>query len=277
MIEQVIVNNSAGSLIVLSLAEPLGGHIVQNIEGLDPVKASIVSSSYATMDGTAFQNAKNEQRNIKMRLGLEPNYATETVASLRAELYPFLMPKSKVLLQFYDSELGLNSFDIEGYVESFEAPLFVSDPAVDVSILCSQPDFVAHDETTYSGSSVADSTTYVSVDYDGSVDAGFIFQLDVDRTLAGFTIRRSAPDGNIKTMDFSYPFVSGDTVKVSTVPGDKYVTKTVGGIVTPILYSLNRTAQWINLEPGTNNFNVDTGVGASIDYSIKYHERFGGL
>lgn len=277
MIEQILVSNAAGDLLTLGLSEPEGGFVVEKVEGLDPVKATIVSSSYATLDGGSFQNAKNEQRNLKIRLGLEPDYLTNNVQSLRAELYQFFMPKRKVSLQFYDSETGLNSFDIEGYVETCEAPLWTAEPAMDISILCMDPDFVAHDETVYAGSSVADSVTYVSVDYGGTVDAGFVFTLDVDRTLNEWTIRRVAADGTQKTMDFAYPLVAGDVLTISTVPGNKYVEKEVGGIKTSILYSLNRVSEWISLEPGSNEFNVDTGVGASIDYTIEYHERFGGL
>ena len=277
MIEQVLVTNSSGNILTLNLAEVDNGFYVETIDGLDPVKATIVGSSYASMDGGQFQNAKNETRNIKLRLSLIPDYITSSVQSLRGQLYAFFMPKSKVTIQFYDSETGLNSFDIQGYVETCEAPLFVAEPAMDVSIMCFDPDFVSHDLITYSGNSVANSTTYVTVDYGGTVDAGFLFTLNVDRTLSEWTIRRSAADGSIKTMDFAYPLVSGDVLKVSTVPGDKYVTKTVSGITTSILYSLARLSQWIELLPGDNEFNIDTGVGAAIPYTIKYYERFGGL
>jgi hypothetical protein len=145
--------------------------------------------------------------------------------------------------------------------------------------LCFDPDFVAHDETVFSSNSSADGTTYVTLTYDGTVDTGFVFKLDVNRTLAELTIKRLAPDGTYKIMTFasSTNLVSGDDLYVSTIPGNKYVEKEVAGVRTPILYSLSRQSDWITLEPGANQINVDTAAGASIPYTITYNDRFGGL
>jgi Phage tail protein. len=279
MISQVVVTNAAGSVLTFDLYDVNNGYALEKVEGLDPVKATIVSSSYASLDGGAFQNAKNDPRNIKLTIGLEPNYTDQTVQSLRQGLYAFLMPKSKVSLQFYDDLTGLNSADIVGYVESFEGPLFTDVPEVNVSILCFDPDFVAHDETVFSSNSSADGTTYVTLTYDGTVDSGFVFKLDVNRTLAELTIKRLAPDGTYKIMTFAFStnLVSGDDLYVSTIPGNKYVEKEVAGVRTPILYSLSRQSEWITLEPGANQINVDTAAGASIPYTITYNDRFGGL
>lgn len=279
MISQVVVTNAAGSVLTFDLYDVNNGYALEKVEGLDPVKATIVSSSYASLDGGAFQNAKNDPRNIKLTIGLEPNYTDQTVQSLRQGLYAFLMPKSKVSLQFYDDLTGLNSADIVGYVESFEGPLFTDVPEVNVSILCFDPDFVAHDETVFSSNSSADGTTYVTLTYDGTVDSGFVFKLDVNRTLAELTIKRLAPDGTYKIMTFAFStnLVSGDDLYVSTIPGNKYVEKEVAGVRTPILYSLSRESDWITLEPGANQINVDTAAGASIPYTITYNDRFGGL
>lgn len=279
MISQVVVTNAAGSVLTFDLYDVNNGYALEKVEGLDPVKATIVSSSYASLDGGAFQNAKNDPRNIKLTIGLEPNYTDQTVQSLRQGLYAFLMPKSKVSLQFYDDLTGLNSADIVGYVESFEGPLFTDVPEVNISILCFDPDFVAHDETVFSSNSSADGTTYVTLTYDGTVDSGFVFKLDVNRTLAELTIKRLAPDGTYKIMTFAFStnLVSGDDLYVSTIPGNKYVEKEVAGVRAPILYSLSRQSEWITLEPGANQINVDTAAGASIPYTITYNDRFGGL
>ena len=279
MINQVLVNNAAGDLLVLDLYDVTNGYALEKVEGLDPVRATIVGASYASLDGVSFQNAKNDQRNLKFRISLEPNYIDQSVQSLRQGLYAFFMPKSKVVIQFYDELTGLNSADISGYVETCEAPLFTSEPAMDVSILCSDPDFVAHDETVFSNNSVSGGTTYVTLNYEGTVDSGFVFALDVDRTLAALTIKRLAPDGTYKIMTFAFAsnLLAGDVLYVSTVPGNKYVDLLRSGVRSAILFSLSRSSDWISLEPGAYQINVDTGVGASIPYTITYNDRFGGL
>src|SRR5262245_38075871 len=122
MLTKVEVRPVSGLLLTLELDDATSGFIVQDIDGLDPVKATIVSSTFANLDGAQFQSSKREPRNIVMTLGLEPDYINQSVRDLRSALYPFFMPKSFISMRFFMSD-GL-TVDISGYVESMETSLF---------------------------------------------------------------------------------------------------------------------------------------------------------
>lgn len=275
MLQQILLTNSQGSILELNLNDVSSGIVVDSVDGLDPVKATLVSSSFSTLDGGRFQSSRRDVRNIVLHLAIEPNWALETVQTVRKRIYDFFMPKSKIMFQFYDSLTGLNSADISGYVESCETPLFSQEPMVDVSIMCYDPDFVDHNVTTVSQSTVATSATF-NIDYTGTVETGIKFALNLNRSLSEFTIKSTTGDGTVRTMDFAYALVSGNVLEVSTVPGNKYVDLIVSGVRTPILYSLARLSKWIDLQPGSNIFNV-YAVGAAIPFTISYYKRYGGL
>src|SRR5690242_8791578 len=129
MIVQVEATNSRGSVLELPIDDVLNGLVMQEIEGLDPVKATIVTSSFAQQDGVQYQSSRRDQRDIKLSIGLEPDYTVSTVRGLRSQLYRHFMPKSEVQLRFIDDD-GLAVL-ISGRVETCEAPPFVEEPQMD--------------------------------------------------------------------------------------------------------------------------------------------------
>jgi hypothetical protein len=262
-----------GGTLGLPMVDSTLGYDVQNIEGLDPVKATLVSSSFAQQDGAQYQSARRETRNIVLTLGLYPDYALDDVNSLRKRLYPFFMPKKAVDMRFFMND-GL-TVDISGIVESFTSSMFTQDPGVDVSIMCFDPDFLEPTEVALSGTSTS-GTTALGINYTGTVESGIEFKLNVNRTMSEFTIYHQLPDGTIRTMDFQAPVISGDVVTINTVPGSKVATLTRGSTLTSILYGISPQSNWLQLEPGANAIRV-YAEGASIPYTITYTRRYGGL
>src|SRR5688572_21495938 len=118
MLNKVEVLNSVGDLLSLPFDNSANGLVVEEIEGLGPVTATMSSSKRALIDGAVYQASRRETRNIRIRLGLEPNYSEMTVEELRQSLYAFFMPKSEITLTFYSS-LGPDP-EIVGRVESCE-------------------------------------------------------------------------------------------------------------------------------------------------------------
>lgn len=262
-----------GGTLSLPLIDDTLGYDVQDIQGLDPVRATLVSSNFAQQDGSQFHSARREARNITMKLGLSPDYSLGDVRSLRQGLYPFLMPKTAVNLKFFmDDDLIVN---IDGRVESLESAMFSKEPAVDVSIMCYDPDFLESNDIVLSGSTTA-GTTDTTVEYTGTVESGIELNLNVNRTMAGFTIYHQAPDGTIRTMDVEYALLNGDVVTINTVSGYKFARLTRGGIQTSILYGIPSQAAWVEFERGTNAFRV-YATGATVPYTVTYTRRYGGL
>src|SRR5687768_15048880 len=101
MLTRVDVTTRQGNLLSLLLEEISSGLVVEEIEGLDPVRAILVSSSYAGQDGEQYQSSKRERRDIKITLGIEPDETVEEVADVRRRIYAYFMPKSEVNLKFF--------------------------------------------------------------------------------------------------------------------------------------------------------------------------------
>lgn len=273
MINLVEARTAQGELLGLPLQDVSDGYVIENIEGLDPVKATIVSSSFAQIDGTQYQSSRREARNIKLTLGLEPDWTTESVEDLRNRLYDYFMPKSNVGLKFY-TDKGL-IVDISGRVETCETPLFTQEPAVDVSIICFSPDFVDLTPVVVSGASTADEVDTV-VPYVGSVETGIEFVMTVDRDISEFTIYNRPPDGTLRSLDFASPLFAGDTLTINTVPGSKGAVLTRNNTDSSILYGVSPQSNWIEFFRGDNGFRV-YAEGVPIPYTVTYMTRYGGL
>lgn len=273
MLTKVEVRNAAGALLTLMLEDISNGYAIESIEGLDPVKATIVSSSFASLDGTQYQSSRRESRNILLKVALEPNFITQTVRGLRNGLYSFFMPKTEVDLRFYDSD-GL-IVDITGRVESLESALFSAEPTVDISIICFDPDLVELSSITYNGNTVS-TTAEFAIDYAGTSETGFSFVLHLNRSLTQFTIYHRPPDGSLRTLDFAASLVNADVLTISTLVGSKGVSLLRGGVTSSLLYGMTPQSSWIELLPGLNHLRV-YATGAAIPFDITYMNRHGGL
>lgn len=273
MLIRVEVRTRQGVLLSLPLDDPSSGLYVQNIEGLDPVKATLVSSSFAMMDGEQFHSARRESRNVKLTLGLEPDYMEFDVRDLRKRLYAWFMPKQEVNLRFI-MEDGLE-VDIWGRVETFDAPMFTKEPAVDVSLMCYDPDFVDRTPVALSGTSTSTSTDQV-ISYGGTVETGFEFTFQPTRAITEFTIYTTATDGVVRTLEFAYPMQAGDVVKISTIPGAKGAVLNRIGSEISALYGITPQSAWLELQPGDNLFRV-YAEGEPVLYTLNYTTKYGGL
>lgn len=273
MLTQVDVTTAFGTLFSFPLYDISDGYTVKDIDGLDPVKATLVYSSFAGQDGSQFQSARRENRNLVLKLGYEPDYALTTVQALRANLYKGFMPKSRVGLKFYE-DTGLIVY-IDGTVESFDSPRFTKDPDGTISIICEVPDFDTLITLTQSGNSTSTALTTDFV-YDGSIETGFLFTLNVNRVLTGFTLYNTDASNTQRVMPFAAPMEAGDVLRISTVPGNKYAKLTRLGVETSVLYGVSSGANWLNLFPGLNKIRV-LASGAAVPWTIAYTTKYGGL
>ena len=266
--------------VVSSSGETLSFHIgastgyqLEEVRGLDPVKADISSSSFGQHDGSQYQSSRRGERNIVMVIGLVPDFVTNTVQSLRLDLARLLMPKRPVTLRMIDSDGSVVS--IAGRVESFEAPLFTRTPKADISIICFDPDFKSHALTTKTGSSVTDITN-TAVQYNGSVDTGFLFEMTVNRATNELALVLVNSMGESQRVDFAMALSAGDKIEIGSNFGEKGVWVTKDGLRTPALYTITPNSNFLVLSPGVNQFRVQM-AGAAIPWSIKYYERYGSL
>jgi len=273
MLERVEVQNSQGDLFKLVLEDPSSGFIVADIDGLGPVKATLVSSSFAGVDGEQYQSSRREARNVKFKLELDPP-ATETVWSLRQKLYDFFMPESEIVLQWF-LESGL-VVEILGVVESCDPDHFTQEPVMDISIMCFKPDFYELTTQSIPGLLTTDLTaTYF--DYPGTVETGVVITVTADRAVDELTVYHRIPSGEIQTLTFdNAPLIAGDILTISTIEGNKGATLNRGGTISSVLYGISPQSKWLELKRGNNGLRV-YATGPAMPATIEYIHKYGGL
>lgn len=273
MLTKIEVRTAIGMLLVLPLDEISNGFAIEDIEGLDPVKATIVSSSFAQLDGAQYQSSRRETRNIILKLALEPDYVTTSVRDLRTNLYSFFMPKTEISLRFFMTDGP--TVDITARVESLETILFTDKPKVSISLLCFDPDFLELEPVVIEGDTVSDSTEFL-ISYEGTVETGILFVLNVNRDVSEFTIYNRGPDNVTRSLDFASDLEEDDTLTINTVVGSKSVMLSRSSTVSSLLYAMSPQSSWIELLSGDNYIRV-YAVGAAIPFTITYTIRHGGL
>lgn len=273
MISTIEVRNPNGALLSLMFEDTNTGYIIEDVGGITPVKATIVTSSFGQSDGVQFHATHREARNIMLKLGLEPVPGLYSVGRLRQNLYDWFMTEMPVHLRFVmDDNLEI---DIYGRVESCEPDVFERDPKVNISILCPQPDFFDRTTVVVSGSSTSISSV-TNVNYVGSIEAGVLFTLNVNRTLSEFSIYAELPNGDLQVLDFEKALVNGDIVRISTIQGNKFVTLTHLGVTSSILPAVSPQSSFIEFRKGTNKLRV-YATGAAIPYTLEYVTKYGAL
>lgn len=271
--------NSQGSLLTLQLGDISSGINIQDITGLDPVKATLVSSSFANQDGAVYQSSRRDTRNIVITLELDPDPTVTSVLSLRRTIFRQFRTKDDVSLKFYvdDTDDTIeDGYVIAGVVESCGSPMFAQDSTVTISIINFDPDFQDPIPVVVTGITTADITA-TDIAYPGSTPTGFVVEVDINATLSEFTMYYTDPSSITWTLDFAYALLAGDVVTISTVPGNKYANLVRAGVTSSVLYAVSPQSVWPQFAPGDNHIQVHASGGASMPVTVTYTKRYGEL
>jgi Phage tail protein len=251
---------------------------IRNIDGLEPVKASVNTSPFGSVDGTSYTGSSVLSRNIVLMLHPNPDWKDWSFEGLRRLLYSYFMPKRPVRLVFYSDDMI--PVEIEGIVESVEPNLFSKDPEFLVSVICPEPYFIALDPTVITGQSVRPGGTIENIEYNGSVEAGIYVKVTHAGDPAPTVIGVQIGDPAISYFNVQATVSSSMYFEMSSLPMQKYVQNvTIGsGVITNLLskITVQELSAWPIFEPGTNEFSVITDAGLQ-DWELTYFERFGGL
>jgi Phage tail protein RIFT-related domain len=251
---------------------------IRNIDGLDPVKASVNTSPLGSVDGASFVGSSVLGRNIVLTLHPNPDWDTWTFESIRRLLYSYFMPKRATRLIFYSDDMP--PVEISGVVESVEVNVFSKDPEIIVSIICPDPYFTAVDATVLTGQTVRPDGNVVVVDYNGTIETGIKVKVTwvADPVPTDIAIQIGDP-----ILTYFAVFASVDSLnyfETSSIPLQKFVQNVnIGtGIITSLLSKVHvqEGSLWPTLQPGENEFSVVTDQGTQ-DWELSYFERFGGL
>lgn len=250
---------------------------IRNIDGLGPVKSEITTTPSGTSRGETKSGSSTGKRNIVLTLGLSPDWSTQTMSSLRQLLYAYFMTEQWVKLRFYSDELP--TVDIEGTVEAFDPNQFSQDPEIQISIINEKPDFIDIDASIYKGI-VDDGTTWLEIDYQGSVSSGLEIRVDRSVELPAYSGPVTISVENFKGVQaIVLDPVTINTIKsykMSSVQGQKRVQNEaiIDGEITNLLK--NMSGVWPELQPGENLVNVKADSPGQ-EWTLAYFNRFGGL
>jgi len=298
MIKSVTVTNYLGESIKLELGFPeKSGFLIQSITGLGPPKADIHKTEVATNDGSLYNSARVNSRNIVLSLKLMYQPSVEAMRQMSYKYFP--LKKRVVLLVETDNRNCYTS----GYVESNEPDIFSNNETTQISIICPDPYFYSSDkgvavfysidpifEFEFSNESLIEneiefsniiSNTEQTIYYQGDSEVGIviiinafgpaeniaIFNTDTNEVMRIDTSKLAALTGS--------GIIAGDEIRLSTVKGDKFLTLLRNGIYINILNCLDKNADWLLLSKGDNIFaytadSGDTNLGFRIEYQLVY-------
>lgn len=301
MIHSVTLTNYLGESVTLELRFPeKSGFLVREITGLEPPKADINTTEILTSDGSFFNSARLNSRNIVLVLVLLEN---PTIELSRLNTYKYFPVKQLVTLIFQtDNRLCR----ITGYVESNEPSIFTEQQETTISIVCPYPYFyeVNDQSSIFSGidslfefpfwNDSLSSNLLVfgtlsqnmnsSIYYSGDAPIGIRIYI---HALGSVSNPRIINLENREIMKINTNFltaltgqgiIEGDNIIISTVIGSKYVHLERNGVVYNILSCLEKGASWFQLERGINNFMylADSGV-QNLEFRIENSVIYEGL
>lgn len=281
------IRNSRGMLLTLTGQEAI--YQVTNIDGLDPPKAQLNTSTIAGLDGAVFNSSKLGTRNIVITVKINGNVEVN-----RQNLYKYFVTKERCTF-FYKNE----NRDVfaDGYVEDVTCGLFTNKETAQISIICPFPYFKSVEESSVSLSNTISlfefpfSINYgepvVFSEYERSTTTN-VFNASESATGAVIQVEVLTSVGTIEVKntttgdDFSvtYTFQRGDVVTINTNKGQKSVKLLRSGVATNLFAYVSEDSRFFQLEPGDNyiGYLVDNGANdQNVIVTVNHYETFRGV
>ena len=285
------------------------GYFVAGITGLGPQKADINTTRRAGSDGSIYNSAKVESRNIVITLIYYTDNTAGTdgqildVEALRHRTYEFFPIKRKVTLHFVTDRRRAS---ISGYIESNEVGFFTNMEGSQISVVCNDPWFVSEDAgvtnlrlinteplltfPVYFDEESAEDRNYVefskkksrisgNIPYNGDLETGLALTVTCKSATGDIALSN---DTHNETITISSSTVqrltgslisSGDRIVVTTHTGNKTAKLFRGSTVYNIIAAVNKQSKWLKLYSGNNELSATPTTGrveVSIDLDVLY-------
>lgn len=287
MIKSLTITNHLGDSIVLELMRPeKSGFIVKSIEGLGPVDAVVNMTDTATHNGSLYNSARLNRRDIVMNLGFfQTGY--ESIADIRRKSYKYfpLMKNVHILIETEKTVLETN-----GYVQSNQPNIFSSEEGCSVVIQCEDSFLYSPGvkRTTFTGieplfefpfenPSITEPTIQFgsiikdiskTVFYEGDNEVGIDINIYAMGEASGISITNMTTNEQMKIDTAKLAaitgrgFVSGDNILINTEIGKRQAILVRDGFAHNIFNCISRDSDWFTLVRGDNLFiyQAETGV-----------------
>lgn len=301
MIKSITAVNFRGQSLKLELARPDDtGIAITNIAGLGPAKADINYTDLANNDGSIYNSARLQRRNIVISLKF---LANSNVELARRKTYQYFPIKKELELII---ETDQRIVKTKGFVEANEALIFNRNSGSTISIICPDPYFYAttNSRTVFSGIipsfefpfendgeftkeiefGAIDYNTVETVLYEGDASTGITIKIVATGDVTNPIIYNTdtgesiAIDTDKLTTLLGSAIIEGDEITISTVVGEKSITLLRSGIEYNILNCRTPESTWIQISPGDNVFTyvADTGL-LNIQFVIENRILYEGV
>ena len=249
MIKSVTVTNYLGESIKLILGEPeKSGFLIKSITGLGPGKAEVNTTKLSTIDGSVFNSAKVNERNIVLTIVFLEKDTIEDARQLTYKYFPIKKPLTLLI------ETDNRYCYAEGYVENNDPDIFSIQEQTQISVICPDPYFYSAGETgknvtifsgiepefefPFSNESLTENLiitgaiqnkTEEVITYNGDSETGVFIRIHAIAAVKMITIYNTGTRELMKIDTDKLASLTGngiiarDDILISTVKGNKYV------------------------------------------------------
>ncbi len=301
MINSVTVTNYLNESVALELGFPeKSGFLIQEIAGLSPSKADINMTDLSTGDGSVYNSARINRRNIVFTIRLLEN---PTIEITRQNTYKYFPIKKRVKLLI---ESDTRTCEIYGYVESNDPNIFSKEETTQISIVCPNPYFYSQGTTItifsglnpefefpFSNESLSENLLVMgsiltnaeqTIYYTGDAEIGVFISIHALGDVDMLTIYNSGTQEVMKidtdrlaTLT-GFGIIMGDDIFISTIKGQKSITLFRDGTYTNILNCLDKNVDWFQLARGDNvfAFSAESG-GTNLQFRVENQTVYEGV
>lgn len=264
------IENSNGEMF--ELTHDTKNYYITDVEGLTPPPTVVNTATAGIIDGTFFNSARVEQRNIVITVVLAGD-----IEANRQRLYKIFPRKTPCTVYFKNKNRNVK---IEGYVEMLEGSLFSQQETMQISIICPRPYFEAlttlYNElsrilalfqfpfsiiTPIPFSEILDNPLCI-INNIGDAACGTLIEVDFSGEISELKIFHTTTQ---KFFEVKYNFIDNDRLIINTRSGEMSIYLYRSGIKTNLLNYVSKNSSWLRIEPGRNTFTFTVGDDESVD------------
>lgn len=283
--------------IKLSDMSPSHGLIITDMSGLGPPKANINTTTISSGDGSIYNSARLDDRNITIKLLFVD---APSIEAARQNTYRYFPVKKPITLKI---DTDNRSVYTVGYVESNEPTIFSDKESCQISIICPDSHFYSNalNETVFyriepdfefpfSNESLSENLLNfgnIMIDkarniyYDGDDEIGIVIKIHALGDISDITIWNTKTKEKMKIYADKLKTITGSALKngddiiINTEDGYKSVKLLREGKYTNIINCIDRFSDWFKLSKGSNTmaFEADDGnnnIVFKIENKISY-------
>lgn len=256
------------------------------VEGLTPPPTAVNTATAGTLDGSFFNSARVEQRNLVITLVINGD-----IEANRQALYKIFPRKTKCTVYFKNQNRDVK---IDGYVEMLEGDLFSMREQIQISIICPRPYFEAINAlytelskiialfefpfsivTPIPFSEILD-YPICTINNTGDAECGTKIDIDFFGSASGLKIANTT---NQTYFELDYTFQDNDHVVIDTNSGSMGVYLERAGVRSNLLNYVAKNSTWLKIIPGENifTFTLNTGDDEDVKIHFKTSLLYGGV